>query len=201
MKTIKELTEEIQGYERATVSNIFSIGKSLIDLQSLCKQAQIEFKEHCEMEFTFSINHAYKFIAVYKKFSKPLPGESPFSIGIKKLYLLTQIDDEEKLDEFVEIAKEPKMTAQKLEKKIKRSLPKVGDESYYAKNLDTKDKQEDRKLKLIRLAKELESEFKSFLAIKENLRLKANNWLNNAVNLPDLAEAVKEIKEQLRYLE
>ncbi len=201
MSDLNKLNDGIElakQYANSAISNILKLGEILATaIKPYYRLKYSSFEQALEEnQVGISKRHADRIIKVYETFGTRVSQ----NLSFRKLYLLTQVEDEH-LDEYVEIAKEPKMTAQKLEKKIKRSLPNVGDESYYAKNLDTKDKEEDRKLKLIRHAKELESEFKSFLAIKEDLRLKANNWLNNAVNLPDLAEAVKEIKEQLRCLD
>ena len=97
---LDELTTIIKHRENSIKTSVFDIGKDLLYIKekSLFKAKYESLKDYIEDNFSFTMRQAEKFMSVTTKFGGR--GELS-SLGITKLYLLTQVPDEH-FDEIVE---------------------------------------------------------------------------------------------------
>ena len=124
-----------------------------------------------EDNFTFSKQHAYRFIKVFETFGS---NTSVTTLGIKKLYLLTFVPEEE-LEEFIEEVKPANKSFKELEAEVKtRIKPKI---SYKTDNPE-----EEEHFKWIRDGENLIIRFQDFFKLKRMLEEDLVIWMKNSRN-------------------
>ena len=171
---LDEYIQRIKHRENTIKTSVFDIGRELLYI----KQERLylgrygTFKECIDDNFSFSIRQAEKFMSVANKFKEQ---SQLSSIGITKLYLLTQVP-EESFDEVLEEVKEnPKISVETVKKKVKLMMSAVGN----SKEPESKHLTLKRQFNIIR------SQFEDHITMKQDLKKSLNNWIEQAASIDD----------------
>ncbi|MAG76405.1 MAG: hypothetical protein CL811_06545 [Colwelliaceae bacterium] len=188
---IDEMTKIIQQREKSIALSFFDIGKDLIYIRDkkLYLKNYKTFKDYIEDNFKFSKRSAEKYMAVTTRFQSR---NEAASLGIEKLYILTQIQ-EEKSFELLEEAQETHIPRDKLIQRVNRMKSQAGEPPRYSDDRDEHD------LKLIRQFQSLEIQFEEWSKVGENLSIALQNWKNEAVQTasPDVQKLIKKTLEMI----
>jgi len=166
---LQDMTRVIQVREKAISLSFWDIGRDLAKIKDehLHTVKYDTFNEYIEDNFKFSTRHANRMIAVANEYKK----DTVSQIGLSKLYILLQVPEEER-EEIIELVEETGMGRDELAKKVKRFKSQAG--------VRTTDQAEEHTLKLKRQFEVLEDQYINYIAIREDLKVGLNNWLDEA---------------------
>jgi len=182
MRELGERIAIIKHKEKGIKQNVFDIGKELIWIRdnSAWKGTYDTFRALIDANFTFSLRQGERFMAVTAKFGK----HSDFkSLGITKLYLLTQVPDEH-FDEVLEKVEKEKLTTTDIIKEVKRFQHQAGGQPRYSNDPD------EHKLKLLR-------EWPSIKEMRENIQVSLDKWIEQANKFsqdPEISKCLTEAR-------
>ena len=179
-RVLDERTAIIKHKEKTIKQSVFDIGEQLlwINERNAWKVDHVSLKAYIEANFTFSDRQARKFMAVTTKFQ----GQAELnSLGITKLYLLTQVP-EEHVDEILEKVEKGEIEPKDITKEVRRFQHQAGGQPRYSDDPD------EHKLKLLR-------EWPSIKEMKENIQTSLDKWIEQANKFSDDEEISKCLTE------
>lgn len=177
-KELDERTALIKHHEKAVQNNVFSIGKELLYIQdkSLWKGKYPSLKGYIEDNFTFSDRQARKFMNVTTRFGYK---SELSSLGITKLYILTQVPDEHIEEVIKRVTDRVNPPISVIEQEISRFKHHSGSKPHYS------DDPKEHITKLIRQFSEIEALSDSHNFIKSELKDSLLAWINSAEKYED----------------